>query len=260
MTAVAPPSKYHDPAFVRSIITSLCELWEKDDGAGGDFRGQLDPARAVAIHTHAHHAVKMARALLVLDDATTGAEIVPIVRLILECGVTAAYLLLKDGSGNSMIRKGSDLRRVALKEMVALGMDAEYSLREATAKVAELDLAGVSSGWIFQQHCESLQGGKQIYALYRVLSSESHAGMRIADLYVVDDDQSSIGVAFVADRPSKSKVSSLGVAASMLFLAINADEIARAKPRRTTQLGKIARQLGVGTQILRADGSEHPPR
>ncbi|POH69143.1 hypothetical protein C3B59_05750 [Cryobacterium zongtaii] len=245
---------------MRNIITSLCELWEKDDGAGGDFRGQLDPARAVAIHTHAHHAVKMARALLVLDDATTGGEIVPIVRLILECGVTAAYLLLKDGSGDSMIRKGSDLRRVALKDMVALGMDAEDSLREATAKVAELDLAGVSSGWIFQQHCESLQGGKQIYALYRVLSSESHAGMRIADLYVVDDDQSSIGVAFVADRPSKSKVSSLGVAASMLFLAINADEIARAKPRRTTQLGKIARRLGVGTQILRADGSEHPPR
>ena len=256
----APPSKYHDPAFVRSIITSLCELWEKDDGAGGDFRGQLDPARAVAIHTHAHHAVKMARALLVLDDATTGAETVPIVRLILECGVTAAYLLLRDGSGSSMIRKGSDQRRLALRDIAGLGMDVEDSLREAAAKIAELDRAGVSTGWIFQQHCESLHEGKQLYALYRLLTSESHAGMRIADLYVVNDDQSPVGVAFVADLPYEAKVASLGIAASMLFLAINADEIARAKPRRTTQLGKIAGRLGVSTRILRADGSEHPSR
>jgi hypothetical protein len=259
-TPFGPPSKYRDPAFVRRVIVSLCELWEKDGGAGGDFRGELDPARAVAIHTHAHHAVRMARALLVLDAATTGAETVPTVRLIMECGVTAAYLLLKDGSGSSMIRKGSDLRRLALRDMVSLGMDAEDSLTEAIAKLAELDLAGVSSGWIFQQHCEYLHGGIQLYALYRVLSSESHAGMRVADLYVIGDDHSSIGLAFVADRPSESKVSSLGVAASMLFLAINADEIARANPHRTTQLRKIAGRLGVGTRILRADGSEHPPR
>lgn len=263
MTAVdqpfGPPTKKYDPALLRSIITSLCELWEKDDGTRGNFRRELDPARAVAIHAHAHHAVRMARALLVLDAATTGAETVPTVRLIMECGVTAAYLLLKDGSGAAMIRKGSNQRRLTLKDMIDLGMDAEDSHREAAEKVAELDAAGRSE-WIFQQHCEYLHDGKQLYALYRVLSSESHAGMRIADLYVIHDDQSPIGLAFVNDPPAESKVSSLGVAASMLFLAINADEIARVKPHRTTQLRKIAGRLGVGIRILRADGSEHPLR
>ena len=171
MTAVpkpfAPPSKHLEPAFVRGAITSLCELWEKDDGAGGDFRGELDPARAVAIHTHAHHAVRMARALLILDDATTGAETVPIVRLILECGVIAAWLLMTDGSGDSMIRKGSDQRRLALRDIAGLGMDVEESLREASAKVEELDKAGVSKGWVFEQHCKSLNGGEQLYLAFR---------------------------------------------------------------------------------------------
>jgi hypothetical protein len=256
----APPSKYHEPAFVRGIIVSLCELWEKDGGAGGDFRGELDPARAVAIHTHAHHAVRMARALLILDDATVGAETVPIVRLILECGVTAAWLLLTEGSGNSMIRRGSQDRRLALQSIAGLGRNVGESLEEAAAKVEELDKAGASKSWAFEQRCQALHGGAELYVLYRVLSSESHAGMHVADLYVANDDRSAIGVGFVADLPYETRISSLGVAACLLFVAINADELARSKPHKTTQLRKIAKRLGVGSRIVGKDGFEHPSR
>jgi len=254
-----PPNSL-DQASIREIIASLCNVWEKDNSGGADFRGELGPARAVAIHTHAHHAVRMARTLLIVDDATEGAETAPIVRLILECAVTAAWLLLTDGSGESMIRKGSEERKKALQEIAGLGMDVDLSLQEALAKIDELEEAGVSKAWVFEQHCKALQDGGTVYALYRVLSAESHAGLRIADLYCVADEHNPIGVTFAGDLPDEARVSSLGIAASLLFVAINADEIARARPHRTTQLAKIARKLGVGTRIMGANGFEFPPR
>jgi hypothetical protein len=255
-----PPGIELDRAAIRSIIASMCELWEKDEGAGGNFRAELDAARAVAIHTHAHHAVRMSRALLVLDDASDGAEVAPIIRLILECGVTAAWLLLTDGSGQSMIKAGSTKRRTALITIAKLGWDVNESLIESEATIADLDKAGVVARDIFEQYCNALHSGTTLYALYRVFSAESHAGMRIADLYTVTDDQSPIGVAFAANLPDEARKSALGIAASLLFVAINADEIARAKPRRSTQLGKIAKRLGVSVRIVGANGFEHPHR
>lgn len=257
---LVPSSKYSDPLYVRGIIASLCELWEKGGGEGGDFRAELDATRAVAIHTHAHHAVKMARALLVLDDAHAAAETSPVVRLIFECGVLAAWFLLREGSGHSMVWKGSEDRKKALKEAAALGTDVGASLTEAADAIKYLDEAGVHKGWIFKQQCEYLEGGAQLYVLYRVITMESHAGLGIADMYSISDESSPIGVAFNPDPENSTRASALGVAASMLFLAVKADELARLKPRRTTQLKKISAKLGVGMRIVAANGYELPPR
>ncbi|WP_133161177.1 hypothetical protein [Microterricola pindariensis] len=203
---------------------------------------------------------------MILDDATTGAEVVPVVRMILECAVTAAWLLVAEGSGGAMVMKGSEQRTTALKDIGKRGMDVQESLQEVSDKIDELVGAGVAStGWVFQQRCEALSGGAMIYTLYRVFSAESHAGLRVADLYCVTDDASPIGVAFAADLPDEDRTATLGIAASLLlgqtprrFLRCWFDERAcaahggkglpfRFAERRSTHV----RRRGAGRGILR---------
>lgn len=61
-----------------------------------------------------------------------------------------------------------------------------------------------------------------------------------------------------------ARISTLGISACMRLLAINADELARARPRRTTEIRNIAKRMGVGVgvgvKIVRKDGFDLPPR
>lgn len=249
-----------NPEFVRDAISRLCELWERSDDGTIEYRAEVDAQRAVAITTQAHHAVRMARSILLVDDAARGIEIVPSVRLVLECGVTAAWLLLTPGSGHTLIRDGAEQRRKALEHLARLGEETGPGYEQALAALANLEDAEGPRSFIFEQRCNALKGGSSIYVLYRVLSSESHAGMGIADYYSKADDDSRIGLSFDRDAENSARVSLLGVTASMLLLAINADEIARLRPHRTTQIRRAAKRLGITTRIVGADGTELPAR
>lgn len=96
--------------------------------------------------------------------------------------------------------------------------------------------------------------------MFRILSAESHAGLAIADFYSLADDSSTIGLSFNPDAASNVRPATIGVAACMLLLALNAEELARARPHRTTQIAKAAKRLGVSTRIVRVDGFELPAR
>lgn len=247
-----------DPAFVRQVVSDLCRLWDSAADEPLEFRAELDAARSIAIHTHAHHAVRLARGILTLDEADAGAELVPLARFVLECGVTAAWLLVTDGSGQTLIRDGADQRRKALEELGRLGRPINPGYDQALATLANLESA--SKAYQVKERCSSLNNGDELYVLFRVFSAESHAGIGVADLYSVADNNSPIGLAFNETPTFDTRVSTLGIVACMLLLAINADELARAKPRRTTQIKNLAKRMGVGVRIMRKDGFELPPR
>jgi hypothetical protein len=257
---ILPSHATPDIASVRRVMETLCDLW--DDAAPGavDYRGDLDSARAVGIRNHVHHAVRASRAVLQLDLTTTGIELVPLVRLIMECAVTAAWLLLTPGSGHALIREGASQRLKALNTLTKLGEDAGPSKEQAEVALAQLEDAEGPRSFAFEQRCLRLDGGDRLYLTYRVFSAESHSGMGIADFYSVATETSPIGIAFNPAAVSSVRTPTVGIAASMLLMAINADELARAKPTHTTQIGKAAKRLGVGTRIVTSDGTELPSR
>lgn len=247
-----------DLAQLHTVITALCDMWDATvHDADATYRAELDAPRAVGIRTHAHHAVRAARALLQLDTMTQGIELIPLVRLIFECGITAAWLLVMDGSGQALIRDGAAQRRKALESAAMPSSDDQSSLEQARRVLDELEGA---SSFAFEQRCLGLDGGAHLYLMFRILSAESHAGLAIADFYSLADDSSTIGVSFNPDAASNVRPATIGVAACMLLLALNAEELARARPHRTTQIAKAAKRLGVSTRIVRVDGFELPAR
>lgn len=255
-----PTMALPDLAETRKVIETLCDLWDGIALGKTDYRGELDSARAIGIRTHAHHTVRAARAVLQLDSTTTGIEIVPLVRLIMECAVTAAWLLLTPGSGEALIRDGAKQRLKALRTLMIFGEEPGPATTQAEAVLAQLENPSTPQSFAFEQRCKRLEGGDRLYLTYRAFSAESHSGMGIADFYSVATNISPIGLAFNPEAASSVRAPTIGIAACMLLLAINADELARAKPTITTQIEKAAKRLGVGTKITAADGTELPPR
>lgn len=267
-TPLPTADRRRDPDFVRSIIADLITLWEQTMGSEVIYREQLDADRAIAITTQAHHAVRMARAVLLIDGVSDGIEMVPSVRLVMECGVTAAWLLLTPGSENALLREGAKNRKKAIEHLIRVDDEEEEEtdasvrpgLEQARKILDELDGADGPKSFEFEQRCVRLAGGGGIYVLYRALSAQAHAGMGIMDFYIEEDPNSPIGISMTPHADNDLRVSHLAIAAAMLFLALNADELARAKPRHMTQLRKVAKKLGVPSRIVGRDGTELPER
>ena len=257
---VLPPSLAPELAKVRQVMETLCDLWDAAPPGTVEYRGELDAARAIGIRTHAHHAVRASRAVLHLDLTTAGIELVPLVRLIMECAVTAAWLLLIPGSGHALIRDGAAQRLKALNLLTTFGEEPGPAKAQAEVAHADLEDASGPRSFAFEQRCQRLDGGERLYLTYRAFSAESHSGMGIADFYSVETRSSPIGIVFNPRATSSVRASTIGIAACMLLLALNADELARPKPTHTTQIKKAAKRLGVGTRIVASDGTELPPR
>jgi len=249
-----------DTATVLREMSALCDLWDNAKPGTVEYRNELDAARALGVRTHAHHAVRTARAILQLAPTMTGIEIIPLTRLLMECAVTAAWLLLTPGSGQTLIRDGARERLKALAELTKLGEKPGPAKEQAEAVLANLEDAEGPRAFVFKQRCERLRDGDRLYVTYRALSAESHSGIGIADFYTVAVEHSPIGVAFNGFAQSSVRPATIGFAGCMLLLAINADELARARPTHTTQIATAAKRLGVGARIVAADGTELPPR
>lgn len=182
-----------NPEFIRRVIDELCELWDVEPETTPSYRPEVDVHRAVAITTQTHHAVRMARTVLLIDDNTTGIEMVPSVRLVLECAVTAAWLLVNPGSGHTLLRDGADQRKKALDHIRELGEDTSPGYEQSLGTLKALEGVEGARSFIFKQRCDSLIGGDGIYVLFRVLSAESHAGMGVSNYFCHNDTQSPIG-------------------------------------------------------------------
>lgn len=174
----APPTAVSGSgvAETRGHIEDLCELWERNLANDVEFREGLDEHTAVAIHTLAHHAVRLASAVLELDGKAPGVVLIPTVRLIFECGITCAWLLATPDAGRTLLRDGAKMRKTAIDELVRQGGDAGPGKAQAERAFdqlqQELERTPVAT---IQARCLALKDGDHLHTLYRAISNESRS-------------------------------------------------------------------------------------
>jgi len=176
------------------------------------------------------------------------------------CAVTAAWLLVTSGSGHTLIRDGARQRLRAFSALSSLGEEVSPSQAQAEDVLSQLEGAAGPRSFAFEQRCRGLDDGDRLCLTYRALSAQAHSGLGIADFYSVAVKESKIGLAFSPDAASRVRTPTVGLASCMLLLAVNAHELARARPAHVNQIAAAARELGIGTRIVAADGSELPLR
>ena len=207
----------------------------------------------VAIHMLAQHTVALTESIILLTESQMHLQSVPLIRLSIECGITAAWLSIAPNAGNASHHESERNRHEIIK---ALFEDPSMRDEELLSEVKEIvhGLAGHRSAaaQYFKKRCSQIVGGEKMYVAYRILSGYSHAGIPLIDSYLVDvpkDANNVFGISLLEESNYPAMDVSLGYQVAMLCLALTAwDNITKGESRAEA-LEDIATRFGIGRGI-----------
>jgi hypothetical protein len=241
------------------ILRELVAVWKDALGENRELR-VLDgsPTRAVSALAHADHAVALSEAALLLADHGMLVQAVPLVRLSVECGITAAWWSVTPHSGEAANHEAARQRLAMVTDMAKLAgpvaaADAEESIADVRKMVAELKAYETVEAGKFIDRVGSLAGANWVYAYYRLLSAYSHAGALLLDNYLEPAPNTQLGWAYKPDPVFEHAETLLALQPIALLLAMKAsDDLTIGHPRRD-RLNEIATHMGTDAVIRRRD-------
>lgn len=234
---------------VRHRLEELTELWEHGAGRVTMLRRDGEIV-GLTIYGLASHCVALARAVRILDDAGEGAQIVPLVRQMLECMITAVWVQTYGSrAAIKLQREDARARVAAFKQFVKAGASEDGSASRWQEEVEWLDPLTTKASEKLYERCDELEGFEGHYAMYRALSALSHAGAMVVDLYAHEGpgSQGEPGEGLVLSTRAKewARVEVLRFALVYLLSALYAwDTYEQNHPRRT-RLKQIGAEMGV---------------
>lgn len=181
---------------LRQLADDLISAWD-DEGhptemsqpraRSGKRITTSDVARMESVVGLARHVHETARAIRLLIESDHANAAVPLVRLVYECALTATWLVQSESHDgvkafmHEYTRQQSNLQSVLRRSIVDI-------FREGADDVADtnmdVNLGSADNARRFDLICEDLApGGTDAYLYYKALSSYSHAGVRVVDLY-----------------------------------------------------------------------------
>jgi len=232
----------------RAVLRYLIALWDSQTLRGSVPIRDTHLEAGMSVWSLTFHAVDCARGVLTLYEAGQPIPAVPIVRVMLEDAVTAGWLSVFPDKHRALLKDGINQRKKLYRDLLDRDGVQEFAaeqLAEAEALAEHLRDAG---GYVLEQRMRDLEGSDGLYTQYRLLTGQSHAGVGVVDMYVSSDDQSPVG--FSLDRfgslPGASGI--IGIAASMLLLAMIAWDCTRTERIWERELTELANRRGTTTE------------
>lgn len=236
-------------------IRELISIW-KEQNRGGTVEIPLmegAPLVGITIHIMAKHAIALSESVLVLISENMFLQSTPLIRLTMECAVTAAWLSITPNAGNAARHEDARNRLATIKSIFEDPERIDDTLlADATSAVAELSEHKSDAARKFEKRCKMIVGGEKLYVPYRTLSGPSHAGIGLTDLYLVkveENPENPYGVSPLDKTNYPLADADLVQQVGMLALALTAwDNIQPTHPSRVA-LESIARDFGFGLNI-----------
>lgn len=236
-------------------LGKLISIWDRQN-LGGTVEIPLiegSPIVGITIYIMAKHSIALSESLLNLTSQNMFLQSVPIMRLTLECAVTAAWISVTPNASNAARYEDARNRLATMKSIFEdPEMKDDGLLAEATSALSELSEHKIDAARKFEKRCKSIAGGEKIYVLYRTLSGHSHAGIGLTDLYlgkVEKTAENPYGVSLLEKTNYPLANAVLAQQVGMLALALTAwDNIQSTNPSRVA-LDAIAREFGFNLDI-----------
>lgn len=195
-----------------------------------------NPLTGTAIRVLAEHAVALTDSIVLLTEQDMLIQAAPLIRLTMECGVTAAWLSVAPNAGNEANHEAARQRRAIFEGMLReAALEDEQSLADAREIVQDLAEHQSEAARKFERRCNQIVGGKELYVHYRILSDVSHAGLGLMDQYLLEADRNSEtteGYALVSPANYRTADVAFGYQVAMLCLTLTAwDNLIKEHPR-----------------------------
>lgn len=243
------------PTIAESIegLRDLVQIWNDDEGLVAVPLIEESLLTGAAIRALAEHAVALTNSIVLLAEHDMMVQAAPLIRLTMECGITAAWFSVAPNAGNAARHEDARQRRLILESMFQdAGLGDEKMLAEANELVQGLTKHESAAARKFEQRCNQMASGKNLYIHYRILSQVSHAGIGLLEHYLLDVDRNSknpIGLAFVKKANYATAEVSLGYQVSMLCLTLTAwDNISKDRSY-SSRLQSVADRFGCSRNI-----------
>lgn len=217
-----------------------------------------DATRMLCVEGLTRHVYEMSRSIVLLLDEGQMISAVPLVRLVYETALTAAWLVNTEGQHgvtaflHEHARQNKNLQSELKKSFVE-------TFREHAVSMADTDqspyVGALDSTQRFRQICNDLTpGGPDAYIYYRLLSSLSHPGVAVTDLYF---EGPSLGSGIPQRRsepatPLNGEFLLFLTCASMVWAGRAFSYLSKEKAHRSS-LKSAARQLGITAELKLGD-------
>ncbi len=228
---------------LRSILDELLMIWDDRPEKTSVGKGRtIEPARLAVVLALASHTHRLARAAMTLHAVDMDLEAMPLVRGVLEYGLTAQWMFHNEAEALAgFINEQQRQRRAAGKTILELGWGNADEITAIIEKATGFPSTGDGPARSFQQLCNDFAPlGPQMYAVYRVLSGYTHVGYHVVDSYLAGGDRISIRI---DPGESLAEISWLWtLCAGCMWASRAADMLDRNRPHREP-LRRIARAL-----------------
>ena len=230
------------------VLRQLVSLWEDISETEVPVLEDGDWERGVSARVQVEHAVGLTRAVLTLAETGLRIESLPLIRMTMECAVTAVWLTIASGSGKASYSKATvDFKNLTLA-LIKMGKGEAHSdpdIKMIDAEIESLVSFRQKEAKNFLHRCDFVDSGVWLYAYYRLFSKTSHGGANLNDEYlqkVEHSESAPLGLAFKDPQDFALWPAALGFQVTMLFNALQAwDRISPTHPRRAA-LDIISRQ------------------
>ena len=221
------------------VLRQLLSIWDEVEETEVPVLEDGDWERGVSARVQIQHAVGLTRAVLVLADSGLRIESVPLVRMTMECAVTAVWLSITPGSGKASYHRATvDFKNLnlALLKIENGSADDEGDINMIDAEIEKLELFRQAEAKSFLDRCAYVDSGVWLYAYYRLFSKTSHGGANLNDEYlqtVEHSEEAPLGLAFKDQQVFALWPIVLGFQVTMLFNALQTwDRVSHTHPRK----------------------------
>lgn len=257
-----------DEGELRSIIDELQQAWADHGDADALYQPAArrdrpftgyDTVRLAIVFGWTRHLYETARAAVLLIDNGMPNAAVPLVRQMYECALSAVWLVQsRDQHGVHAIVREHGRNRSALMNEVR---NAEsLTFRRTADDVADVGLGSdretLDTARRFRDICLDLTpGGVDLYILYRLLSSYSHASLSVTDLYYKNPDSETqvLPYRLAQARPAIPAETLLNAAAIALVWGARAYTYTSKDKTHRSIIRRLANALGVTSELQLSD-------
>ena len=211
--------------------------------------------RGVGALSHVDHAMTLTNAVTLLAENEMFVQLIPLVRMTLECAVTAAWFATARGSGDAALLEGTRLRRALASDAARLiDVDSREAIADLNVAMGELGAVDSAEAKKFEARCRSLVGGDWLYLSYRHLSEFSHAGSLLLDHYIQSSEVSEatpLGFEYVPEDDPVAGRNVLGLDCWLVHIALSSWDSLAPTPVVTKALAEIGNKMDFQSALVR---------
>jgi len=245
-TEYVPPSRDR-------LVELAAALYELRGGNGG-FTARVTPEvvrRVPAVFGTARHAVELGDAAVELFVGGRELVAMTLARSSFESAITAMWLVQSPEGVKGFVGEDFRQRRTLSKTMSEA---ASTVFREGADRIAHLsedkvETLAASEAKYFNARCEALDGGKDAYVLYRIMSGMAHPSATLVDYYLDANDDSPTGCDLHYEPKPIGHDSWLFLTVAAMMWANRAIDHLDSDHLHRNRLREIASELGVNDTL-----------